>query len=122
MALRDSMRQSAASYLRPGEPVQAIFGAQTHSQWLMPLTGFIGFTFINRYRIVAVTPQRIVVLDAGRSGMKKARGIVTELPRSTRLGPGKGAWHVVPAGTGKLRVHRRFYKDRAEADATVVTV
>jgi hypothetical protein len=116
------MRQSAASYLHPGEPVQAVFGAQTHSQWLMPLTGFIGFTFINRYRIVAVTPHRIVVLDAGRSSMKKARGIVTELPRSTRLGPGNGAWHVIPAATGKLRVHRRFYKDLAEADATAATV
>ena len=122
MALRDTMRQSAAPCLAPGEPVQAIFGAQTHSNWLLPLTGYIGFMFINRYRIVAVTPRRILVLDAGRSGMKKAQGVVTELPRSTQLGPGKGAWHVIPVGTGKLRVHRRFYKDLAAADATAATV
>jgi hypothetical protein len=122
MALRDSMRQSAAPYLQPGEPVQAVFGAQTHSQWLAPLTGFIVFRFINRYRIGVVTPGRILILDAGGSSMKKAQGVVTELPRSTRLGPGQGAWHVIGAGTGKLRVHRRFYKDLAAADATVAPV
>jgi len=116
MALRDSMRKSAATYLRPGEPVQAIFGAQTASNWMLPLTGYIFFRFINDYRIVAVTPQRIVVLDAGKSSIKKARGIVTELPRSTRMGQGSGAWHVVPLGQEKLRVHRRFFKDLAEAD------
>jgi hypothetical protein len=122
MALRDSMRQSAAPYLQPGEPVQAVFGAQTHSQWLAPLTGFIVFRFINHYRIFVVTPRRILVLDAGGASMKKAKGVVTELPRSTRLGPGKGAWHVIGVGTEKLRVHRRFYKDLAAADATVATV
>jgi len=110
------MRNSAAPYLRPGEPVQAVFGAQTASQWMVPLTGFIFFRFINDYRIVAVTPQRIVVLDAGKSSMKEAKGIVTELPRSARLGNGSGAWHVVPAGQEKLRVHRRFFKDLQEAD------
>jgi hypothetical protein len=71
VALRDSMRKSAANYLRPGEPIQAIFPAQTASQWKVLLTGFIFFRFINSYRIVAVTPQRIVVLDAGKSSMKK---------------------------------------------------
>ena len=116
MALRDSMRNSAAPYLRPGEPVQAVFGAQTASQWMVPLTGFIFFRFINDYRIVVVTPQRIVVLDAGKSSMKKAKGVVAELHRSARLGNGSGAWHVVPAGQENLRVHRRFFKDLQEAD------
>ena len=121
MALRDSMRNSAATYLRPGEPIQAVFGAQTASQWMVPLTGFIFFRFINDYRIVAVTPQRIVVLDAGKSSIKKAKGIVTELPRSARLGPGaSGAWHVIPAGQENLRVHRRFFKDLYAADRMTV--
>jgi hypothetical protein len=116
MSLRDSMRDSAAQYLPPGEPVQAVIGAQTASQWLVPLTGFIFFFLINRYRIIAVTSQRIVVLDAGRASMKKARGVLTELPRSTRLGPGSGVWHVIPVGQEKLRVHRRFFKDLQAAD------
>ncbi len=120
MALRDSMRESAAEYLRPGEPIQAVIGAQTASQWLAALTGFFVFLGLNRYRILAVTPARIVVLDAGKTSMKRARGVVTELPRSTRLGPGSGMWHQVPAGGETLRVHRRFFKDLEAADTSVV--
>jgi hypothetical protein len=116
MAIRDSMRESAASYLQPGETVQAVFGAQTASQWMVPLTGFFLFPLINSYRIVAVTSRRTVVLDAGKWGMKKARGIVGELPRSRPLGPGSGLWHVIPAGGEKLHVHKRFFKDLQTAD------
>jgi hypothetical protein len=60
------------------------------------------------------------VLDAGKSSMKKARGVVTQLPRSARLGPGTGMWHRIPAGSETLRVHRRFFKDLDAAD-TVAT-
>ena len=119
MALRDSMRESAAQYLRPGEPIQAVIGAQTASQWLAALTGIFVFLGLNRYRILAVTPNRIVVLDAGKTSFKTARGVVGELPRATRLGPGSGVWHQVPAGPESLRVHRRFFKDIETADRTV---
>jgi len=117
MALRDAMVSSSEQYLHPGETVEAVFGAQTTSQYLFGLTGAIGFIILNKYRIVVVTPQRILVLDSGKFGMKKARGVVTELPRSTRLGPTKGVWHVIPANGEKLRVHRRFFKDVQAADA-----
>ena len=119
MALRDTMRSSAAQYLQPGEPIQAVIGAQTASQWLAALTGIFVFLGLNHYRILAVTPNRIVVLDAGKVSMSKARGVVTELPRSTRLGPGAGLWHQVPAGQETLRVHRRFFKDLETADNTI---
>ncbi len=122
MALRDSMRDSAAQYLRPGEPIQAVIGAQTASQWLAALTGFFVFLGLNRYRILAVTPNRILVLDAGKTSMKTARGVVTELPRSTRLGPGAGLWHRIPVGQENLRVHRRFFKDIETADTAVAPV
>jgi hypothetical protein len=116
------MRESAAQYLRPGEPVQAVIGAQTASQWLAALTGVFVFLGLNRYRILAVTPNRIMVLDAGRTSMKTARGVVTELPRSTRLGPGTGLWHRIPAGGENLRVHRRFFKDIETADTAAAHV
>jgi hypothetical protein len=116
MSLRDTMRASAAQYLRPGEPVQAVIGAQTASQWLAALTGIFVFLGFNHYRILAVTPTRIVVLDAGKASFKKARGVVMELPRSTRLGPATGMWHQIPAGRETLRVHRRFFKDIETAD------
>lgn len=121
MALRDSMRDSAAAYLQPGEPIQAVIGAQTASQWVAALTGALVFLSFNHYRIIAVTPARIVVLDTGKVSMKKARGVVTELPRSTRLGPGTGLWHQIPAGRETLRVHRRFFKDLDTADAALTT-
>ena len=122
MALRDSMRDSAAQYLRPGEPLQAVIGAQTASPLLAGLTGVFVFMGLNRYRILAVTPARILVLDAGKANLKKARGVVLELPRSTRLGPATGVWHQIPAGNETLRVHRRFFKDIETADAAAVRV
>jgi hypothetical protein len=119
VALRDTMRTSAVQYLQPDEPIQAVIGAQTASQWLAALTGIFLFLGFNRYRILAVTPHRIVVLDAGKASMSKARGVVMEMPRSTRLGPGSGIWHQIPAGQETLRVHRRFFKDLDVADNSI---
>jgi hypothetical protein len=116
MALRDSMRASAAEYLRPGETVQAVFGAQTASQLMAEVSGVFRLLGLNRYRIVVITPQRVLILDAGGDTMTTARGVVAELPRSTRLGPPSGLWHVIPAAGEKLRVHRRFFKDIETAD------
>ncbi len=116
------MRDSAVPYLQPGEPVQAVIGAQTASQWVAGFAGIFVFLGLNRYRILVATPARILVLDAGKTSMKKARGVVTELPRSTRLGPGTGLWHRIPAGTENLRVHRRFFKDLDAADSALANV
>jgi hypothetical protein len=122
VALRDAMRSSAAEYLQPGEPVQAVIGAQTASQYIAAISGIFVFLGLNRYRILAVTPTRIVVLDAGKVSWKKARGVVTVLPRSTRLGPATGIWHQIPVGNEKLRVHRRFFKDIETADNALANV
>src|ERR1700733_14961041 len=119
MSLRDAMRESAAQYLQPGEQIQAVLGAQTASPLLAGLTGVFVFLSLNRFRIIAVPPARIVDLDEGKISRKKARGIVTELPRSTRLGPGTGDWHRLPVGAETLRVHRRFFKDLDTADAAM---
>jgi hypothetical protein len=116
MALRDSMRDSAAAFTRPDEQIQAVIGAQTASPMMLPLVGWIITMFINKYRIIAVTSQRILVLDAGKMSVKRARSIVTELPRSTRLGPPSGIWYKIQAGSEKLYVHRRFFKDINVAD------
>jgi hypothetical protein len=117
VAIRDSMRESAAPYLKPGEQIQSVFGAQTASQYVAALAGILFFLGLNRYRIFVATPDRILVLDAGKFSVKKARGVVTELPRSTRLGPSSGLWHVIPVDGVKLRVHKRFFKDIEAADA-----
>lgn len=117
MALRDKMAGSAQAYLRPGEPIQAVIGAQTASQWVAVMGGVLFFLGLNRYRMIVVTPARILLLDTGVWGMTKARSVVAEWPRSTRLGPTSGAlWHVIPVGDKKLRIHRRFFKDIETAD------
>jgi hypothetical protein len=116
MALRDSMAQSAQAYLNPGEQIQAVIGAQTASNWLL-LAGYIPFIITNRFQMIVATPQRIVLLDTGKMSMKKARGVVAELPRSTQLGPGTGLWHPIDLNGKKVRVHRRFFSDIAAADA-----
>jgi hypothetical protein len=119
------MRASAAQFLNPGETIQAVFGAQTGS----PLVRGIGSAFgllgvlitmaFNEYRIVAVTDQRILVLDAGRWNWKTARGVVDVLPRTIPLGPARGVWHSIEPASGKLWIHRRFYKDVEAADRMI---
>jgi hypothetical protein len=81
----------------------------------------IVFFAMNRYRCFAVTSRRILVLDTGRWSLKRAHGVVAELPRSTRLGPASGVWHVIEVNGQKLRVHRRFFKDILVADQAHAT-
>jgi hypothetical protein len=128
MALRDAMRASAAQFLDPGEAIQEIFAAQTGSPMVNGIAAAFGLlgaliaVAFNEYRIVAVTDRRIVVLDAGRWTLKKARGVVDILPRATRLGPATGVWHLIEFPSGKVRVHRRFYKDMEAADMMIAPV
>jgi hypothetical protein len=122
MAVRDAMRATAAQFVEPGETIQQVIGAQTVSPMIGPFFGLIGTVisiFVNRYRIVAVTDQRILVLDTGKLALTKARAVVTELPRSTRLGPPTGLTHTIETPTGKIRVRRPFFKDIKAADSEI---
>lgn len=121
VALRDKMAESSTQFLRPGEQIQAVIGGQTASQFLAALTGVFIFLGFNKYRIMVATNQRILILDAGKTSMKKARGVVGEAPRSTHIGPVSAAlWHVFESGGEKLRIHRRFFKDIETADAAAI--
>ena len=117
MAIRDAMGASVQPFLRDGEQLQAVIGAQTASAYVAGIAGALPFLGLNRYRIIAATTQRILVLDAGKLSMKKAHSIVTELPRNTQLGQPSGVWHVIPIDGGKLRVPKRFFKDVEAANA-----
>lgn len=116
MAIRDKIRDKAQPQLQPGEQVQAVFAAQTTSQWLI-LLGYIIFFIANSYRCVVVTDRRIVVFDSGKLSQASPKTIVAEAPRSTRLGPPSGLWHTVSIGGEDLKVHKRFHKDIEQADA-----
>jgi len=119
MAIRDAMRASAAQFVEPGETIQEVFGAQTASPMTAPLIGALVALIINRYRIVAVTDRRILVLDAGKWTQRTARAVVTELPRATELGPTSGLWTKIDTSTGKIYVRRYFFKDVKAADAAI---
>ena len=119
MAVRDVMRASAAQFVEPGETIEQVFGAQTASPLTAPLIGSLIALIINRYRIVAVTDRRILVLDAGKWTQRTARTVVSELPRPTRLGPTSGLWFKIETPAGKIHVRRYFYKDVNAADSAI---
>ena len=124
MALRDKLAQSVQPHLQPGENLQAVFCAQTRSQYLVSLglvlgilPGLIIMFSLNRYRVVAVTDRRIAVFDSGAWRATQAKRLLTDIQRNGTLGPADGMWHKFHAGPDVLHVHRRFYKDLAAADA-----
>jgi hypothetical protein len=123
MAVRDAMYAATEQFVEPGERIYQVIAAQTVSPMIGPFFGLIGTVisiFVNRYRIIAVTDRRILVLDTGKWGMTKARAVVTELPRSTRLGPPVGlTTHTIQTPSGKLRVRRPFFKDIQAADSKI---
>jgi hypothetical protein len=107
------MRRAAGPYLFSGEPVQAVIGARTARSWPLPVR-----PAGHRYRIIVVTPVRILILGGGSLSRRTASGVLRELPRSTVLGPGGGCWHRIAAGNETLRVHARFFRDLHLADCT----
>ena len=86
MAIRDKFRDSVQPLLQPGEEIQAVFGAQSHSAWLMVVTGIFPFLFFNKYYVIAATDRRIVIARSGAFQVAKAREIVAEAPAR----PGSG--------------------------------
>ena len=108
-----AMRDSAEAFLKPGETVQAVFGAHTVSRAPTIALVILG---LNRYRIFLVTSQRILVLDAGKVSMKYVERVEAEIPRSTRLGPPLGRRHVISVDGRQVQVGRDFFKDIEAAD------
>jgi hypothetical protein len=116
MAIRDKIRANAASHLQPGEQIQAVFNAQTTSQWFALISFWI-ILLSNAYRVVVVTDQRILVFQAGRLQTTVIKGLLRELPRSTQIGPAHGLWYRTDVLGEKLYIHKRFAKDVDAADA-----
>ena len=116
MAIRDKMQEKAAPHLRPGEQVQAIFGAQTTTVWWMALIWLV-FLIKNNYRVVVVTDQRILVNDSRKWTTTNSKSVALEAPRATRIGPASGLWYKTEALGETLYIHKRFHKDVETADA-----
>jgi Ni/Fe-hydrogenase subunit HybB-like protein len=116
MAIRDQLRSNAAPYLEDGEKIEAVFTAQTTSQWFALISFWI-IVFKNAYRVVIVTDRRILVARSARLRTTPVKEIVATLPRQTRIGPATGAmWYHTDALGPKLYIHRRWFKDIEAAD------
>ena len=83
------MQQAVAPHLEPGESIQAIFGAQTKSQYFALISYWI-LMFNKAWRVVVATDRRIVVFQTGRWGMTRIEGVTAQSRRQTRIGPAKG--------------------------------
>lgn len=116
MAIRDTLRSNAAHLLQPGEEIQAVFPAQTTSQWFALISYWI-IIVKNSYRVVVVTNQRILVCRSGRFRLTPVKDVLHELPRSTTIGPASGLWYQCHSLGERLYIAKRFHKDIAEADA-----
>ncbi|RFS83944.1 hypothetical protein D0T12_17250 [Actinomadura spongiicola] len=115
MAIRDKMRANAAHVLKPGENIQAVFGAQTTSQYFALISFWI-LIIANSYRVVVVTDQRVLVCRSGRLRTTPVVEVLRELPRDTRIGPPSGLWWRCETLGERLYVHKRFHKDVNAAD------
>lgn len=126
-SIRDKIRTNAAPHLQPGEAVQAVFPAQTISQYLflpLLLLGILPLVIVlvvlRPFRTVVVTDRRILVGQAGRLRTTTFEEVLVESPRTTRLGEPSGLWWVCTVlGTGKLHLNKRFHRDVREADALI---
>jgi hypothetical protein len=114
------LQQAVAPHLEPGESIQAIFGAQTKSQYFALISYWI-LMFNKAWRVVVATDRRIVVFQTGRWGMTRIEGVTAQSRRHTRIGPAKGLWYRVDCLGERLYVHKRFHKDVALADAWQTT-
>jgi hypothetical protein len=120
MAIRDQLRANAAHHLQPGETVQAVFCAQTTHQYYAFLSTLI-IILSDAYRAVVVTDRRILVCRSGRIRISPVKGVLTELPRTTRIGPPGGLWWRCDTLGERVYVHKRFHKDITAADAVLTS-
>jgi hypothetical protein len=118
MAIRDQLRANAAHLLESGETIQAVFCAQTTSQYYNLLSTLI-IILSDAYRVVVVTDKRILVCRSGRFRMTPVKHAIAELPRNTRIGPPSGLWWRCETLGELLYIHKRFHKDVTAADAVL---
>jgi hypothetical protein len=116
MGIRDTLRANAAHLLQAGESIHAVIPAQAISGWFALLSVWV-IVFQDGARVIVVTDRRILVCRSGRVRMTPVKEVLTQAPRSTRIGPPSGLWHKTGAFGEVLYVHKRFHKDIEAVDA-----
>ncbi|RKR92368.1 hypothetical protein BDK92_6806 [Micromonospora pisi] len=122
MALGDVLAARVVPFLEPGEVLQEVFPAQGGiTPWLGSGMGVLIALALVRFRIVAVTGDAVVVMEAGGLTYTTPTKVLARLPRDTRIGPVRGIWAKTRIGEEKLYVHWRFHKQVRAADAALVS-
>ncbi|MFI6761832.1 hypothetical protein ACIBF5_22095 [Micromonospora sp. NPDC050417] len=85
------------------------------------MAGILGALTLAKRRIVAVTGDAVVVMEAGGVNGTTPTKVLARLPRHTRLGPVRGVWAKTRIGEEKLYVHLRFHKQVRAADAALAS-
>ena len=101
MAIRRVLRDGSAEYLDPGEEIQAVFLAKRTARQ-------------SADRAVIATDRRLLLMELNM--FARPKGVLAEAERETRFGPCRGLLHPLPVFGPNLDVHRRFFKDVADAD------
>jgi len=110
----DKLRAAAEPYLKPGETIEEVFIGQNRSMMKQILFGMIW----NKGRLFVVTAERILVLHASMWTLHP-KGVLAELPRSTRFGPPTGLTHIIQVNGRPVYVGRKFFKDIIAADGAL---
>jgi hypothetical protein len=113
MGIREKLRARVQPHLDPGESVEQAFVAVSGmNPYFMGFLGPLLMALLMKHRVVAVTDRRIVVFRAGAWTGTTVKEQLAQLPRSTRLGPVKGAlWGKTEINGERVYVHRRFHGD-----------
>ena len=120
--LRDRRSAEVAPLLEPDEQVQAI----SWGQIIRPTFGAYASLRIllsreSAYRAVVATDRRILVCRGDRLRRRVLPVALAELPRTTRLGPGRslmfGLWRRIELAGEPIYVNRRF-DETGQADAS----
>jgi hypothetical protein len=131
MEVRSAIVKNAAPYLESGEVIQAVIPASPVNPWFilaspiglfLPLLYFWWKTLRVSLRTIVITDRRIMLLRAGRITTKPVRGVVSNLPRDTQIGPARGIqFYRISTLGDSLYIHRRYFGDVNIADGMAPT-
>lgn len=115
---RPDLVEAAQPFLPAGGEIrQAFIDQAAPSFFYFILTYLTGLMFQNKYRCVVVTPEAIHVLESTRwSGGAKPVALLSQMSRTTPLGPVVGRWAEDQLLGERHWVHKRFHDQILSAD------
>lgn len=117
----ERQREGAQRLLEPGEPIQAMFLAQTGPspripwEWIFVFGNLVKLVF-GRYHVVVVTDRNIVLFKANVAASQPPTAVAARLPREPFGTPEGRNWGKVMISGKRYWVHRNFFNNVAAAN------